>query len=181
MRLAVVTITALLGAAGTALAQDTTEPALKGAVVYNLAKFTSWPDDALPANGKFVACVVGSRAVGEALTRIMKDRTVAGHPITVLERKPGEGLLRSCHLVYISASDAKDLASTLVAIRGSPVLSIVEVEDAAMVAGIAQLVVDNGRIRFGVDRVLAKQGRLQLSSRLLSLAMRVRDDVTVMR
>jgi hypothetical protein len=171
---------ALLGATA-ALAQDTTEPALKSAVIYNFAKFTTWPDDTLPANATFVACVVANATVEDALTRIVKGRLLAGHPIAVIEPQPDEASLRSCHLLYIGTTDAKRLASTLAAVRGSPVLTIVEVDDAALVVGIAQLFVENGRIRFGVDRVLAKQGRLQLSSRLLSLAMRVRDDATVTR
>ena len=127
------TFLVILGAAlllGRSLqAQDTTEPALKSAFIYTFARFTTWPDDALPAKSTFVACVVGDRALGDALTRAAKDRQIAGHPIKVTAIDAGDPGLRSCHLLYITAQESKQLSSVLGSIRGSPVLSIVEVSN----------------------------------------------------
>ena len=53
----------LLLCASTAAAQNVTEPSLKAAFIYNFAKFTAWPADALPPTGSFTACVLGDTSV----------------------------------------------------------------------------------------------------------------------
>jgi hypothetical protein len=161
-----------------ALAQDVTEPALKSALVFNFAKFTSWPQDALPRNASLVACVLGSPDVAEALQRAVKGRLLDGHSITVSSRdvRDPHPSLRSCHLLYIAGHDPRPYARLLVELRGAPVLTIVDIDDAAASGGIAALFVENGRMRFQVDNGLARQGRLEISSRLLSLASAVRDN-----
>jgi hypothetical protein len=164
--------------ATSAFAQDATEPALKSALIFNFAKFTSWPQEVLPGNSEFVACVVGSQAVGQALQRAVKDRQLAGHPITVSHRDLRDPQLtfRTCHLLYVTGTDPKELTRLVTDLRGAPVLTIIDVEDPSLSIGIADLFVENGRMRFQVDNGLAKQGRLELSSRLLSLASGVRDN-----
>jgi hypothetical protein len=166
-----------------AAAQDATEPALKSALIFNFAKFTTWPDDALPANAAFIACVFGSREVGQALERAVKDRPIAGHRVEVLSRdgRDPQPNFKTCHVLYLTSVDAKQVARIASDLRGMPVLTIVDADDASTSVGIAQLFLENGRIRFDVDHGLAKQGRLQLSSRLLSLASRVRENVAVSR
>lgn len=166
-----------------AVAQDATEPALKSALIFNFAKFASWPDDALPSNAVFVACIVGSREVGQALERAVKDHALAGHRIEVISRdgRDPQQSFKTCHLLYVTNVDSKQLARIVTEVRGAPVLTIVEADDVNTNLGIARLFVDNGRLRFDVDHGLAKQGRLELSSRLLSLASKVREDGAVSR
>jgi hypothetical protein len=166
-----------------AVAQDATEPALKSALIFNFARFTSWPDDALPSNAAFVACVVGSREVGQALERAVKDRPVAGHRVEVVSRdgRDAQQSFKTCHLLYVTSIDVKQLARIVSDVRGTPVLTIVDADDSNMRAGIAQLFVDNGRLRFDVDHAQARLCRLQLSSRLLTLASKVREDMAVSR
>jgi hypothetical protein len=164
-----------------ALAQDATEPALKSALIFNFAKFTTWPDDALPPNTAFVACVVGNREVGQALERAFKDHAVAGHRVEVVSRdgRDAQQSFRTCHLLYVTNVDAKQLVRIMTGVRGAPVLTIVDADDANTSSGIAHLFVENGRLRFDIDRGLARQGRLELSSRLLSVASKVREESRV--
>jgi len=164
-------------------AQDATEPALKSALIFNFAKFTSWPDDALPLNAPLIACVVGSREVGQALERAVNDHPVAGHRVEVVSREgcDAQPAFKTCHVLYVTSVDAKQLAHIVSDVRGIPVLTIIDADDANTSPGIAHLFVDNGRLRFDVDHALARQGRLQLSSRLLALASKVREDMAVSR
>jgi len=166
-----------------AAAQDATEPALKSALIFNFAKFTTWPDDVLPSNAPFVACVVGSREVGQALERAVKDHALAGHRVEVLSRdgRDAQQSFKTCHLLYVTSVDARNLARIVTDVRGAPVLTIIDADDTNTTLGIAHLFVDNGRLRFDIDHGLARQGRLQLSSRLLSVASKVRDDMAVSR
>jgi hypothetical protein len=156
-------------------AQDVTEPSLKAALVYNFARFTEWPADALPANAPLVACVLGSDAISEALDRTAKGRLLAGHRISVTKTTVN-GTLRSCHLLYVSEVGAAQSSRLAGALRDLPVLTIVDTETAATVDGVVRVSLENGRMRFDLDHGLAKRDRLQLSSKLLSLASHIKDE-----
>jgi hypothetical protein len=156
--------------------QEVTEPSLKAALIYNFAKFTEWPRDVLaPGASPFNACVLGDAVVAEALVRTVKGRLLFGHAVTV-SPVTLEGPLRSCHLLYVAAVTAVQATETLAAVRGTPVLTIMDIEGSARGGGIAQVFVERGQIRFDLDHGLAKRGRLQLSSKLLTLATHVYDE-----
>lgn len=158
-----------------AFGQDATEPALKAALAFNFARFTVWPGEALPGNGVFAACVVGDVAIGQALERSIKGRLLAGHRIVVTRPRESESL-RLCHLLYVSGMTSAQVAKILSDLRGAPVLTITDLEGPRTVGGIARVFIEDGRMRFDLDNGLAKQGRLQLSSKLLTLASRIFDE-----
>jgi uncharacterized protein DUF4154 len=155
----------------TAWPQDVTEQALKAALVYNFAKFTEWPEDALKATTSFTACALGDDAA-DALARAVKDRRLAGRGINVLRLKVG-GPVRSCHLLYVSGAPATETAAIMAAVRGAPVLTISDAEDFGRLGGIAFVFVENGRMRFDINLDVARRARLQLSSKMLALAAHV--------
>ena len=158
-----------------AFSQEATEPALKAALALNFARFTVWPGEALPVNGVFTACIVGDMAIGQALERSTKERLLAGHRIVVT--RPGESeSLRLCHLLYVSGMSPAQVAKVLSGLRGAPVLTITDLEGPRTVGGIARVFIEDGRMRFDLDNGLAKQGHLQLSSKILTLASHVFDD-----
>ncbi len=154
--------------------QDVTEPSLKAAFVYNFAKFTEWPPEALPPAAPFVACVLGDGPVGDALTRTVAGRQLWGRTIDVL-RVAIDGPLRTCHLLYVSNVTPAQLTAILAALRGAPVLTISDADHFARLGGIAHIFVENGKMRFQLNLELARRSRLQLSSRLLALAALVID------
>jgi hypothetical protein len=157
-----------------ARAQDVSEPSLKAAFIYNFAKFTEWPADALPGTAPFNACVLGDDAIGDALERSVNGRRLSGRGIGV-SRVTRDGPLRSCHLLYLSGVTAAQAAAILKDVRGAPVLTISEADDFARLGGIAHMFVENGRMRFNINLEQAKHSHLQLSSKLLVLAARVLD------
>jgi hypothetical protein len=55
------------------------------------------------------------------------------------------------------------------------VLTIGDIDDFTPLGGIAHVFVENGRMRFELNVDRAKLSRLQLSSKLLTLASRVQD------
>ncbi len=152
-----------------ASAQNVTEPALKGALIHNFAKYTAWLPEALPAQAPFVACVLGDRNVADALERSVRGRTLSNRPITVSFVK-ADGPLRTCHLLYISAVPDAQAEAVLAAVRGAPVLTMVDLEHFQRRAAIVRVFVDRGTLRFDIDVWLARQSRLELSSQVLSLA-----------
>jgi uncharacterized protein DUF4154 len=167
-------VAALALCASTARAQDVTEPSLKAAFIFNFAKFTEWPSDALAAPAPINACVLGDAPTGDALERSVKGRQLAGHAMTV-QRVAPDGALKSCHLLYISGLKIAQLAGVVEAIKGAPVLTISDMEDFARLGGIVHVFVENGKMAFDLNLELAKRTRLLLSSKLVMLAAHVHD------
>jgi hypothetical protein len=167
-------LVAWLVCGSTAQTQDVTEPSLKAAFVYNFAKFTEWPADALPAAASFIACVLGDGPVSDALERSVKGRLLSGHSVSV-SRMALDGPLRTCHLLYVSGVTAAQVSAIVTIVKGAPVLTIGDIDDFAPLGGIAHVFVENGRMRFDLNVDRAKLSRLQLSSKLLTLASRVHD------
>jgi len=151
-----------------------TEPSLKAAFIYNFAKFTEWPQETLPATATFTACVLGASAnpIQVALERTVKGRQFAGRQISVVQTRI-DGQLRSCHLLYLSGVTLAQVAAILEAVRGAPVLTVSDVDDFARRGGIAQMFVEDGKMRFELNLEAAKRSRLELSSKLLVLAAQV--------
>jgi hypothetical protein len=165
----------LLFCAPAAIGQDVTESSLKAAFVHNFVKFTEWPRDALPPAGPLVACVVGDAGFGDALGNYVKGHPVDGHDI-VVSRIAADGMPQSCHLLYVSGITAKQAAQVVAGLKRAPVLTLSDVDQFARVGGMAQLYVEDGRIRFRVNLENTRRSGLQFSSKLLSLATLVTED-----
>jgi hypothetical protein len=163
------TIFALLLTCGLAFAQDVTEPALKAAFIYNFAKFTEWPADAVPAAGPFVMCVLGDTAVGDALERAVNAHVLAGRSMAVSNVAPTvpRGV---CHILYVSGVPAAQVARLVAGLHDLPVLTISDIDGFAELGGIAQLFFVHGQLRFSIRDEFAKRAGLQISSKLLALA-----------
>jgi len=170
-----------LFSATSAIGQDVTEASLKAAFIHNFVKFTEWPRDVLPPAAPLVACVLGDPAFGDVLSNYVKGHPVDGHDIVVSRVTLEAAMPRSCHLLFVSGITAKQAAQVLVALNGAPVLTLSDVEQFARVGGMAQLYVEDGRIRFRVNLDNTKRSRLQFSSRLLALATLVKDDASAIR
>jgi hypothetical protein len=151
-------------------AQDVTEAALKAAFIYNFAQFTEWPSDVVVAADPFVMCVFGDAAVGDALERAVKRRTIANHSLIVSQTAPGPQ--RACHLLYVSGMTVDQAAQLVAGLRDVPVLTISDIEGFTESGGIAQFFFEHGQLRFSVRLASAKRARLHISSRLLALAKR---------
>jgi len=156
-------------------AQDVAEVRLKGALLFNFARFTDWPSDVFHADSPVSACVVGDRAVGEALSETVKGKLLAGRPIAVTFVAPSAPL-PSCHLLYVSAVADTRVAEIVSTVQDVPVLTISDAEAFTKRGGIIQIFVESGRIKFRINTKSAKRARLQLSSQLLALAEAVDED-----
>jgi hypothetical protein len=167
----------LFGLAAGAPAQDVTEVTLKGAFLFNFARFTEWPADALQTDSAVSACVVGDRAVGDAFARTVEGKQLAGRSIVVTIVAPNEPL-PSCHLVYLSGIASSRIGEIVAALRDMPVLTVSDSEEFTKRGGIIQFFVESGKMRFRINTRSAKRARLLLSSRLLALAEVVDEEPT---
>ncbi len=157
-------------------AADTLEYAVKATYLYKLAAFVAWPPGALPADS-FVICVVGDDPFGAVLDQAVAGQTVQQRPITVrryaaITADPG------CQMMYVAGSDSQTVAGALAAIRGAPVLTVTDAQNEAGPAGMINFVLQDGFVRFEIDPGMAMRSGLNISSKLLSLAVRLRSEGT---
>jgi hypothetical protein len=169
-RCRLLTLLLVLCAPTAVLGQDVTEVRLKSAFIFNFVKFTQWPSDTLPAGAMITACVVGDPAVGTGLAHTVKGRQLDGRTIAVSIVPPEGPLPASCHLLYVSGLPDRRVAEIVTALRAAPVLTISDIADFAKKGGVVQLFLEAGKMRFSVNLRAAKRMRLQLSSRLLTVA-----------
>jgi len=180
-RLAVVLAALLLLWSAPVRAQRVTAPALKAAFLLNFANFVEWPADALGSGQRLSLCVIGDTAVADAIQQTIKGRSVDDHALTLSVIKTADGPTGSCHLLYVSGFDAKRSDELLFALTGAPIFTISDEVRFAEKGGVAQLIVENGRVRFAINMDAARRARLKISSKLLSLATIIKDPTDAQR
>jgi len=155
-------------------ADDALEYAVKATYLYKLAAFVAWPPSALPANA-FVICVVGNDPFGGLLDQAIAGQLVQRRPAIVrrfgrISSNPG------CQLMFAAGSHAQPVAAVLAAVRGAPVLTVTDGQSAQAQAGMINFLLQDGYVRFEIDPRSAARSGLNISSKLLSLAVRLRDE-----
>jgi hypothetical protein len=146
---------------------------VKAAYLFNFLKFVEWPDDPLvDTHGRWVIGIVGDNPFGNELTKIISGKTVQGHELQLRRFQPGEDLHAS-HVLFISASEKKNLPSVLATLNGSSVLTVADMDHFIESGGMIQFVIEDKRVRFAIDVGASSRARLKVSSKLLSLARTV--------
>jgi hypothetical protein len=157
-----------------------TAPALKAAFLYNFANFAEWPVDALAPGQRLSLCVIGDGAVADALVQAVQGRGVDNHELRA-EALATDGPILGCHLLYISGLDPKASAQLLDALNGKSVFTVGDGDRFAEAGGVAQLILENGRVRFLVNMAAARRARLKISFKVLSLATIIKDPTDAQR
>jgi hypothetical protein len=160
-RLLLISLTLVLGVGGPVHAQPM-ESAVKAAF---LTKFPAFVQG-LPDGGPLEVCIVGPDAFGASIERSAATRVA-------VRRLPAVTAASGCHVLYVTGSARQSTRDALAAVAGAPVLTVTD-SDAGATRGMIHFVVAGERVRFHVDAVQAERSRLQLSSKILALALSVR-------
>jgi hypothetical protein len=117
-------------------------------------------------------CIWKDRSIAGELEQIVKDKSIAGHPLNVqlVSEEPG---LRECHVLFMSRETDAVIRRILEAIRGAPVLTVGDSDDFAEQGGMINFVLQRGRVQFEINHKAAKSAGLYISSRMLGVAKRV--------
>jgi len=148
---------------------------IKAAFIYNFARFTEWPAEAFqnPAS-PLRLCLLGKDPFGRALDTIAKkkirSRAIEVRHLLFVEEA------RACHVLFISKSAEGRLAEVLSLLRDAPILTVGDMPDTARAGGIIGLEIVQKKVRFRVNLDNVQSAGLRMSSRLLDLAMIVRNE-----
>jgi hypothetical protein len=149
----------------------TPEAEVKAAYLYKLASFVRWPDEGA-FGGAFKICVAGRSDVAGVLAQLVRGQQVAGRPIAIEQLSSAQAdRARDCQVLFVGRG-APAARALLSAARGLPVLTVGDRNNGTRGGGVDCLRRD-GRVRLAIDRGAADDQHLELSSKLLDVAVAV--------
>lgn len=150
-----------------------TETDIKAAFLPRFARYVTWPDFAVPGGSDpFVLCVIGNDPFGSALDLAARSQSVNGRRI-IVRKLDSVASAAQCQIAYVSGNDDQPAAQVLAALRSLPVLTVTDSKGDGS-RGVIHFAVVHGRVRFYIDEVQADARGLTISSRLLALAISVK-------
>ena len=135
---------------------------IKAAYLYNFLKYVEWPK---PLNRTFLICVAGQNPFGTVLDGLTKNERVRGNLVKtdiILAPEPG------CDVIFTPRTS--NISAYLSAAGGMPILTVGETPNYIERGGIVNFFLEDGKVRFEINRNAAERAGLRISSRLLHLA-----------
>jgi YfiR/HmsC-like len=157
-----------------ARAEDTSqrpsEYQVKAAFLYNFVKFVDWPATPAGKERPIELCVLGKDPFGGALEHVVEGKMVNGRLLTI--RHIGDiAAARSCHVLFISVSEAGRVTAITRAVDAWGVLTVSEIDRFSERGGIITFLMEGQRVRFQINPKAAASAGLKISSKLLQLAV----------
>ncbi len=171
---------------------------IKAAYLYNFLLFAEWPEGARAgesargfgpyaasgvhrvvseqAGSQTVIGIVGEDPFGDSFAEVegKYDEALGSKLVIVRFGSYREGMtLTRCHLLFVTASERRNLPSILRAVEGRPVLTVGEAAGFLEKGGMINLLVKRQKLRWEINYAAANEARIQLNSQLLRNAVRV--------
>lgn len=147
---------------------------VKAVFLYNIPKFVEWPPSAFASSDDpLVLGVFGNSPFGDQLYSLVKDRKINGRSIAVKQVNSADDA-RSVQLLFVSASDARQFNAIKASLQGTPVLTVGESPDFAVVGGMINFVLIDDKVRFEINITAAERVGLRISAQLQKLASTIR-------
>lgn len=145
---------------------------LKAAFVYQFLAYVTWPQSK-PAEGPIIIGVVGAGELADNLAALAMERGFAARPIEI-RRVSIDADPREFHVLFVAGTSDDDADRLLRAAADAAVLTVTETLPRPPDSMINFEVVDN-RVRFEVALGRARASGMDISARLLGVALRVVD------
>lgn len=152
---------------------EISDTAVKAAFLPRFAHYVTWPITATPkGNDPFVLCVIGDDPFGAQLDEAARSQSIDGRKIVVRRLSSATGAA-ACQIAFVDGSDEHPAGQILSDLAHAPVLTVTDAGGAGG-HGIIQFALVGGRVRFFIDQRAAATRGLSISSRLLALAIGVK-------
>lgn len=154
-----------------------TEGQLKAAYLFNFAKFITWPEDHSDgADAPIVIGVIGNSPIACELGQI-KSKTVKNRPIVIHRYQTLPEVLADadCHMLYLCDTEAEEIRRILGQLGDAPVVTVSDASGFVEAGGQIQLVTKRHRLKFIINLDAIRERHIKIDSRLLSLALEVRE------
>lgn len=146
------------------------EYAVKAAIVYKIAKFVSWPDNAFDSSSEPLSiCLPENDPIAPAMNGLIGD-AVHGRVIEIRQVEARSLVSADCEVLFISAASSNEAGELISQISRQPILTIGDGDDFNKFGGIISLRVLNNRVRFAINVDASASAGLGISAQLLQLA-----------
>ena len=147
--------------------------AVKAAFLPKFARYVEWPPQARPAAGEAIQlCIIGSDPFGKVIDEAAAGQRIGNNPI-VVRRLATTEYASACHIAFVRGVPGRSTSRLLEALEGKPILTVTDANDGSA-RGMIHFAIADGRVSFHVDAAEAARSRLSISSRLLGIALSVR-------
>jgi hypothetical protein len=160
---------AALFAAEAVLAQSPTEAAIKTAFLVKFGAYIGWPS----AGGPITLCLVGRDVFGNAVDRAAASEQIDGRRVEI-RRLEAVSRASGCDMAFLAGSNRQSIPAALAALSGARVLTVTD-SRLGSARGIIHFQLSANRVRFHIDDRSAAANGLAISSKLLNLALSVRE------
>jgi len=148
------------------------EKNVKAAYLYKFLSYVEWPATEPAVGSPLVIGVLNADDVYASLLPIVQGRQAQGHPVQVRTIKAGEAI-SGVHLLFVGRAASSELTR----LAGQPgVLIVSEIEGGLEQGAMINLLRVGDRVRFEVAPGIAERGGLRISSRMLTVALRVKGE-----
>jgi len=148
---------------------------LKALFLCNFVKYVDWPSGAMQGTtGPIVIGVLGEDNFSSNLKQAVEGKTVNGRQIVIKHLSDDEDL-GGCAILFISSSENSRLSAILGKTSTLPILTVGEDGAFLQKGGIINFVLKEGKIQLEINLQLAQKVKLQISSKLLSVATVVKE------
>ena len=155
-------------------ASSETELKVKAAFLFNFAKFANWPEKKFAASGSpMVLCILEDDPIGPVLENTVSGKLIESRTLLVRRSKTPANW-NSCHIAFINTADSQEVDEAFGGLSGSSVLTVHE-SSRSRHDGVIRLFVEDRRMRFEINRAASEREALQLSAKLMSAAVVVRE------
>lgn len=152
----------------TAQAEHIDEYQVKAAFIYNFIAFTNWPGN---TEEVIQLCIYGKNFFGDEIAKL-ENKSIHGHPLRVSYISDSEKL-GTCQVIFFAKSIKSDLLTILNKLQDAPILTLADSVDAIEQGVMINMHLENGKIVFEINLATARKSGLEISSRLLQLAVKV--------
>lgn len=143
------------------------EQQIKAAMIYNMAKFTDWPADALTAD-QFLICILGKGRLSKAV-ETLHGKPVRGKTIVVRSiTQPSEAA--NCQILVLAESERKQSAAVLGKTQQYRLMTISDDDGFAKAGGTVGFYVEDGKVRLEINTAAAQRHKLRIDAQVLKLA-----------
>lgn len=151
-----------------ALAQPALEYQVKAAFIYNFLAFTQWPGSDLQTIN---FCLYGDAHFGQEIDKL-QGKSVGTRSIKILHDINDEQL-KQCQAIFFFKSASHNLPGILDSLSDQPILTLADHPDAISKGVIINMNLVSEKIVFEINLGSARKSGLDISSKLLQLAVKV--------
>ena len=153
-----------------ARADEAPEYQVKAAFLYNFAKFVDWPSAAFSGeNSPLIIGVLGDDPFGDALDKTVEGKTVNDRKIVVRRYKQADDA-KSCHILYVSRSEKKQVDKDLDRLDKTNTLTVGDMDQFLQRGGMVNFIIEDKKVRLEINPDAAERANLKVSSKLLQVA-----------